>query len=91
MILEPVRESSPTGGSECTFPASEGGYTEPGSDRGPHLRSEWSQLGSHRECGSADESALKALLATFESIDVWDTHGGHGRAPRPDEQLVLSA
>lgn len=48
-------------------------------------------LRSLRECGPADERALRALLDAFGSIDAWDLHDGHGQAPRLDERLVLPA
>lgn len=48
-------------------------------------------LRSLRECGPADENALRALLQNFEQIDAWDLHDGHGQAPRLDERLVLPA
>ena len=48
-------------------------------------------LQSLRECGPADERALRALLENFEQIDSWDLHDRHGQAPRLDARLVLPA
>ncbi len=48
-------------------------------------------LRSLRECGPADERALRALLDNFGKIDDWDLHDGHGQAPSLDERLLLPA
>ena len=49
-------------------------------------------LRSLHECGPADERALRALLATFEAVDLWDLKEPLGTpAPQLDERLVLPA